>query len=272
MPTFRIAAIDLVLDDKGDGKGADLPGGWGDLEPFRIPPAAAAPGFRLDWRCAAGLPNPGWKGDAAFEDLPDGVVAFRRTDFEGRVDPALGRGTLETAPSVGAVRSALRFIASLALLERDGFLLHSAGLVESSSAYLLFGPSGAGKSTAAGLSRPRALLSDELCALRRVGAGWRAFGTPFAGSLGEPGGTGGAPVGAVAFLEKAEAVSTRPLGAGEMVPLLYPQIFRPSRLAARHARWLALASSLAASVPCLKLRFRRDPSFWDALKAQGRAA
>jgi hypothetical protein len=266
--TFRIAAIDLVLD----GKGTELPGGWGDLEPFRITPAGAAPGFLLDWRCAAGLPNPGWHGDAAFEDLADGVVAFRRADFEGRVDPAMGRGVLETAPSVGAVRSALRFVASLALLERDGFLLHSAGLVESGSAYLLFGPSGAGKSTAAGLSRPRILLSDELCALRRVGAGWRAFGTPFAGSLGEPGGSGEAPVGAVAFLEKAETVSTCPLAAGEMLPLLYPQIFRPSRASGRHTRWLALAASLAVSVPCLTLRFRRDPSFWDVLKAQGRAA
>ena len=271
MPTFRIAAIDLVLD----GKGADLPGGWGDLEAFRGPAAESVPGFRLDWRCAAGLPNPGLKGDATFEDLPDGVVAFRRADFEGRVDPALGRGVLETAPSIGAVRSALRFVASLALLERDGFLLHSAGLVESGSAYLLFGPSGAGKSTAAGLSRPRILLSDELCALRRTDVGWQAYGTPFAGSLGEPGGTGEAPVGAVAFLEKAEAVSTRALAAAEMVPLLYPQVFRPSRSAGRPARWLALAAALAASVPCLALRFRRDPSFWDALlkvRAQGRAA
>ncbi len=270
MPTFRIAAIDLALDGR-----ADLPGGWGDLEAFRVPAAGAFPGLRLDWRCAAGLPDPRWQGDAAFEDLPGGAVAFRRADFAGRVDPAAGRGLLETAPSIGAVRSALRFIASLALLERDGFLLHSAGLVESGSAYLLFGPSGAGKSTAAGLSRPRALLSDELCALRRTPSGWRAYGTPFAGSLGEPGGTGDVPVGAVAFLEKAEAVSTRPLGPGEMVPLLYPQIFRPSRSAARHARWLALAADLAVSVPCLALRFRRDPSFWDALlkvQAQDRAA
>ncbi len=266
MPRLRIASLRILLD------GPERPPlGWGSLEPF-LDHAAGPVDFLLRWRLTGRPPNPAFRGEAAVEDLQDGSVAFHRRDFDGWVDPAAGFGALETSPSAGSLRSALRFVVSLGLLERGGFLLHSAGLLRGGDAFVLCGPSGAGKSTAAALSRPgAAVLSDELCGLCRTPAGWRVFGTPFSGSL-EIGSPQEGSLACVAFLEQSALVEARPLSPSETVRRLYAQVFRPGLRTDRHARWLALASFASSEARCFLLRFRQDPSFWGILQADGRAA
>lgn len=258
MVSLRIASLDIRLE--GDAA-------WpADLRVFAGDPVAS-PALTLSWVRQPGLVHPGWRGDASFEDLPDGSVRFRRADFEGRVDPRSLSGELRTSPNPGALRSALRYVVSLGLLARNGFLLHTAGLVESGRGYALFGPSGAGKSTAAALSEGRAsVLGDELCALLRSSSGWQVHGTPFHGSLESSGVQGGAPLAAAVLLEQSERVEAAPLARREALLHLYPQVFRPSRSPELATRWLRLLDSLVRERPCLRLSFRRDPGFWTCLK------
>lgn len=257
---LRIASVGIALE------GPERPErGWGELAGF-LSSSSGPVDVRLSWRMLAGLPNPGLEGEAAFEDLPHGAVRFRRADFDGTFDPARGTGALATSPTPAALRAALRFVVSLALLERGGLLLHAAALRRDGAAYVLFGPSGAGKSTAAALSAGRAeVLTDELCGL--VPGPWRAFGTPFAGQLAGRTMPGEAPVRVLAMLEQAPEVSTGPAGEPEAVRRLYAQVFRPSHDPGRHARWLGACRSAATEVPCTRLRFRKDPSFWEVLAA-----
>lgn len=258
MPSLGLAGLTILLDGP-----PSPPGGWGILGPFL---SSGSPDLRLAWSPVEGIALPGWKADGAYEDLPGGTVAFRRADFEGRLDPATGRGELRTSGTPNALRSALRYVCALALLERDGFLLHSAGLRRDALGYVLCGPSGAGKTTAAGLSRPRAeVLSDEMPVLRRDGGRWRVWGTPFAGDL-EACTPASAPLASLAFLEQSPEVSADPLHPSEALRRLYPQVFKASALPARHARWLSLASALVRAVPPVRLRFRRDDGFWRVLE------
>ena len=269
MPCIAIAGLRVGL------KGSPAPVGAA-VSPFLVPEGLVPEGpvdLAVDWKVAGGLPNPDWKGEADFEDLPGGVLRFRRTDFEGCFDPVSGKGTLVTAPLPNVLRAALRYLVSLALVERDGFLLHSAGLLVSDRAYLLCGASGAGKSTAAGLAAGRAeVLSDELCAVRREAGVWKVWGTPFAGALEDLGSIRGGPLAALAFLEQAPEVRADPIGSAEAVRRLYPQVFRPSRDPGRHARWLALGADLCARTACLNLRFRKDPAFLEVLGGHEKAA
>ena len=268
MIVLRIASLRIGLE----GLPAGLPA-WEVLAPFEESPAGA-PDLRLRCRVVPGHPHPEWKGDADFEDLPDGAVAFRRQDFEGRFDPASGLGEVEVCPHAGSLRATLRFSVALALLERDGFLLHAAGLSSGGTAHVLCGPSGAGKSTAAALSQGRArILSSELCGLLRgPGGGWQAWGTPFAAPEDPRGSPEGAPLAALALIEQSARAEALPVGPSEAVRRLYPQILRPSRRRDRHARWLDLAAAASREVPCFRLGFRKDASFWKVLQAGERAA
>ena len=53
---------------------------------------------------------------------------------------------------------------------------------------------------------------------------------------------------------------------------LYAQVFRVGGDVRRHARWLGLVAALVRDPGCGLLRFRREPSFWEALLHQGKAA
>lgn len=258
MVHVRMAGLRIALEGP-----SGLPGGWGALAPF-LAGDTGTPDVRVTWRLVDPLPCPEWKGDAGIEDLSCGSVVFRRADFHGRMFK--DKAVLDTAPTPGALVSVLRYVVSLGLLPRGGLLLHSAALVGAGGAQVLFGPSGAGKSTAAALSGSRTVLSDELCALRRGEAGWRAYGTPFSGSLGVPGAAADAPLKGLAALEQAEQAALRDCPPGEGVRRLFPQVFRPGTCPARNAAWLALAARLVEEAPCRILSFRRDPGFWDVLE------
>ena len=261
MPTLRISGLTVSLD------GPDvLPRGWALLQPFLVGDVAS-PDLRLAWSLGPAPVRPREAGEVRVSDLPSGRVSFVRWDFEGMVDPARGVGDLRTSPSAGAVGAALRFAVALGLLERDGLLLHAAAMSRGGRAYVLCGPSGAGKSTTAGLSAGRAtVLSDELPALRRSASGWDAFGTPFHGDL-RAALPQGAPLGRLALLEQSARVELVALAPAEAARRLYAQVFRVGADPRRHTRWLSLVAALVRSPGCGVLRFRREPSFWDALAA-----
>jgi len=78
----------------------------------------------------------------------------------------------------------LRLTYSSLLLRKEGFLLHSSGVICRGKGYIFTGVSGAGKTTAAEESKKYGLvLSDEILALRKIDGGWKLFGTPFMGLM-----------------------------------------------------------------------------------------
>ncbi|MGO8997470.1 MAG: hypothetical protein ACLQVI_29495, partial [Polyangiaceae bacterium] len=116
-----------------------------------------------------------------------GLVRIRRIDFEGAWDSARRRATCLYMGPFPALNSFLRIICSYALLERGGVLLHASSVVSNGRAFAFVGPSGAGKTTMARLAAPRAVLSDEVTAVRPRGSrpatepAFDCFPTPFWG-------------------------------------------------------------------------------------------
>jgi hypothetical protein len=81
--------------------------------------------------------------------------------------------------------------------------VHAASAIRDGKAFLFSGVSGAGKTTISRLAPPDAtLLTDEISYVRRVGDGYVAYGTPFAGELAEPGENVQAPIATLFFLEQ----------------------------------------------------------------------
>jgi hypothetical protein len=160
----------------------------------------------------------------------------------------------------------LRVITSWLALDEGGFLFHSSALVHDGEAYLFFGPSGAGKTTccrlAEGLAEP---LNDDLVLVRRAeDTGiWVAAAVPFTGVYG-PREEAFHPVAGLYALVQDDTTVVEPLSmAAGVVQVLGSVPFMEERptdgtLADR-------VEELVRAVPVRRLRFRKDPAFWDAV-------
>jgi hypothetical protein len=153
------------------------------------------------------------------------------------------------------------------------FLVHSSGALSAGRCHAFCGASGLGKSTAAALSRPRTLLTDECLALvRGPGAegGYVAFGTPINPGLREKR-PGNAPLAGLYLLAQAREHDLQEMARIEAVPLLTREIILPlglleTDLALGMSRALDQALALYRSGLVRRLSFRRDAGFWRLLE------
>jgi hypothetical protein len=151
---------------------------------------------------------------------------------------------------------------------RDGkvLLLHSSGVIHGRSGYLFAGSSGAGKSTIAALSSCDTVLNDEICLVRFQGSETILESTPFNGFFRRKN-EGSAPLKCVFFLSQSKNHSVGPMGRGEAVSALLPELVPAIGMDERITRdtlerMLDLAAELQRRVPVRRLEFARNAGFW----------
>jgi len=226
------------------------------------------------------------------EPIPDSLFADKRVDGASFIiGDGVVRGTVDRAGRAADVRIDERlfegrglrifeqllyqaFAGCLRAGEGDAFLLHSSGVVRGGAGSLFTGPSGAGKSTVARMCGRHLVLNDEICLVDLRGPVAMAASTPFNG-LFRAKGEGRAPLSAVYVLAQAGTHRVSPMGPGEAVAALLPQIVPPIGLdeaVGREAveRMLGLANALAERVPVRRLEFRRDDGFWREIDGEAR--
>jgi hypothetical protein len=204
-----------------------------------------------------------------------------------RLDWALGledtlAGGLWTSEAAGeewasVLENYLRLLAAYRLLAEGGVLLHSAGVTDGASAWLLLGPAGAGKTTASRLclAAGAEILSDDLNAalVREGGERGRPVVArlPFTGDLGERQGVAGVPGG-----YPLRGLLRLRQGAGEgLVPLSLASAFAALAAAAPYANrdpfrreaLLAVCERLARTVPAWELTFSLEADLWSILRS-----
>jgi hypothetical protein len=164
-----------------------------------------------------------------------------------------------------------RVLAAYRLLEQGGAVLHSAGVTDGASAWLLLGPSGAGKTTSSRLclARGGTVLSDDLNAV------WlppeeapRLTWLPFTGDLGEPpGGPPSYPLAAVVRLLKGTEDRLRPLSPAAALAGLVAAAPFVNRDPWRREALLGALERLARAVPAYELQFTLGGELWDILRS-----
>ncbi len=196
-----------------------------------------------------------------------GRWTLQRGDFRAEWDAGTRRGWIRQTLNPYAIDSVLRIVHTLVLAADGGFLLHASSAVRDGRAVLFTGPSGSGKTTIARLAPPDVtLLTDEISYVRRTGDRYTAFGTPFAGELGESGERISAPVAALFQLDRgpdnlherlSEAVTVRTL----MRNILF---FADDRALTGHL--LDTACAFANRVPAFRLAFAPDVRVWNTIR------
>ena len=158
---------------------------------------------------------------------------------------------------------------SQALSAGHGMLLHAAAIVKEKAAYLFLGSSGAGKSTAASLSAKYKIIGDDVVAVKKSGASYSVFPTPWKQTPFTKGAERSkAEVKAFFFIGKSSRVSFKPVPPEEALKrMLYSHIHflyytrRPIL-----DDIFATASGFVRDIPAYDMEFTKDDDFWPELE------
>ncbi len=179
-----------------------------------------------------------------------------------------------------------RVLTAYRLLEQGGAVLHSAGVTDGASAWLLLGPSGAGKTTSSRLclERGATVLSDDLNAVVLPGSpdfpgpplpegeerekqAPRLVRLPFTGDLGErSGGASSYPLAALLRRVKAKEDRLGPISPAAALAALVAAAPFVNQDPCRRDALFANLERLARSVPAYELAFSLEGGLWSILK------
>lgn len=191
---------------------------------------------------------------------------LERGDFLAEWEPAKRRGWIRQAPSQYSMDAVLRIVHTLVLAEKGGFLLHSASAIRNNKAFLFAGVSEAGKTTISRLAPSDVtLLTDEISYVRRVGEGYRAFGTPFTGELAKLGENVSAPIARLYLLAKGHENRVDPVPPGEAVRSLLANLLFFAEDQDLVQRIFNSAFEFVSRVPVFRLTFVPDPRVWELI-------
>jgi hypothetical protein len=109
------------------------------------------------------------------------------------------------------------------------------------------------------------LLTDEASYVRKVGARYMAYGTPFAGELGEPGKNVSAPVAAVYLLAKAPENRIDRVEPAVAVRRLMRNVLFFAHDAELVRLVFESVCAFVATVPIYQLSFYPDQRVWDLI-------
>ena len=138
----------------------------------------------------------------------------------------------------------------------DGFLMHGSAIEFDSRAYLFIAKSGVGKTTHTMLWKQEfgdavGIINGDKPILRRVGDGFRVYGTPWSGKEHYNTNTS-APLGAICVIERGDHNECMRLGEKDAVKAVMAQVMMPSDKSMMMLQ-LRLIDSLIKSVPVYKM-------------------
>ena len=188
---------------------------------------------------------------------------FQRGDFRAEWDGRARRGWIRQCPNPFSIDTVLRITHSLVLAEQGGFLVHAASAIRDGRAFLFAGVSGAGKTTMARLAPPDAtVLSDEISYVRRIGSGYRAYGTPFAGELARSGANTSAPLTALYLLVQGPENRIQPIAPKDAARALMRHVLFFAHEEELVARVFDSVLEFVSRVEVAQLIFTPDERAW----------
>lgn len=260
VPALNVRIADVVVAVRSDDA-PSLARIVRALRPFLVS-RAAAPDARLDLRVDR---TPGIWADESPEPratLADGVINVEHRDFVGVLSVEGDHMVVVHPRHMLAVENALRVLYALLLVRNGGVLLHAAGVVREPGASVLFGRSGSGKTTVARMARGRALLGDDLVALRRTHRGWVACSTPFGGEHARTRRNRAAGLSELLRLRHGDHFEARPMAAARGVAALLQSVVLPASIGEDRRLALERCLELQREVGVQELTFPLDNGLW----------
>lgn len=238
---------------------------------------------RLDW-LAGYLPSDGL--ERRLRDYDEKDTSLRVQAYHVQNVKGLGILFLERGGSRGEVflphfydhdapfmllSSIINHAYAIVVRDKDGLVLHSAGIAKDGRSYLFTGLSGSGKTTVARLSRNLTILADDVIPVKKRGDAfyasstpWNCFYPPWNGSFGEI--VENIEVEKLFFLNKGPETFFQKLKPADSVMKLarncIPSISHFYHNGGEIGRILEFLSQFCYRVPCYEMQFNLSEDFW----------
>ena len=195
-----------------------------------------------------------------------GRWTLERGDFHAEWEPASRTGWIRQTANPYSIDAVLRIVHTLVLARQGGFLMHSASAIRNGKAFLFAGVSEAGKTTISRLAPPDAtLLTDEISYVRKHGAGYVAYGTPFTGELAKLGENVSAPIDTLYLLAKGSENRIDPIPSGEAARSLLANLLFFAEDEELVQSTFHSAFEFVSRVPVSRLTFVPDARVWELI-------
>ena len=192
-------------------------------------------------------------------------VYFQRCDYLIESTPDYTSATIHVHDELALKHALMNLYSSYIVYHNWGLLIHSSCAIENGKAHIFAGHSGAGKSTAARLSEPRDLLSDEATIVKITEDEITVFDSPFRSELQSTGYQQSRPLGGIQLLHQAETNKLEKMRKPDALLSLMDKVFYWSHDPAETQRIMGLLRTLVEKVPVYELHFRKDPTFWELI-------
>lgn len=197
----------------------------------------------------------------------EGELRFMSPGFEGYIREGAGKGqlSLSSQQPVEDLEYFFRVAYALLAFQAGGIILHAAGIVRASQAYLFFGHSGSGKTTVSRLSSNDLVLNDDLLILMPTQIGWQVFGTPFWNPTQVKPAPQQAALAGLFRLVQDSQVYLEEMSPSETLAELIANVPVIPADSGRASRLIERLKDILDAAPVKRLHFLPDLSFWDVI-------
>lgn len=192
-------------------------------------------------------------------------IFFKRADYLIDVDSNFKNAVIFVHDELTLKHALMNLYSSFIVHHNWGLLIHSSCVIENGEAHLFAGQSGAGKSTAAKLSAPRELLSDEATILKITPNAVTVFDSPFRSELEGKGSQKEVPLTSMQILHQSLINQRQIIKKSDALLYLMDKVFYWSHSPEEMKQILHLLKSLVQNVPAYDLYFQKNNKFWELI-------
>ena len=203
-------------------------------------------------------------------EFQDDLLKVYASTYEGWLELETGHGSLVVADEnpVNAIDYFLRVVFSVLGFQAGGFLFHGAGIIHNEGVHVFFGYSGSGKSTIAKLSIDKVILSDDLVLIMPKDGELYVHSTPFWNVQDDNSPPVMDKLVGLYRLVKDRYVLLEHLTGGEAIAEMIASIPVVTLASNYASRLITCCSTILSAVPCYRLHFKQDDSFWEVIQAE----
>ncbi|RLQ96346.1 hypothetical protein [Falsibacillus albus] len=198
-------------------------------------------------------------------DHKDGKINYKRADYLIEVDSGFQQAVIHVHDWLALKHALMNLYSSFLVHHQWGLLIHSSCVLENEKGHIFAGHSGSGKSTAAMLSTPRMLLSDEATIVKISSNGAMIYNSPFRSDIAAEQKEGIFRLYSIQILHQAVKNEKLPVAKADAVIKLMDKIFYWPYSPVETKMIMNLLIMLVRNVQVNELYFQKNNTFWELI-------
>ncbi|WP_442594244.1 hypothetical protein [Neobacillus sp. D3-1R] len=195
----------------------------------------------------------------------NGKTIFRRSDYLIEAETDYSSATIFINNELALKHALMNLYSSYIVYHNWGLLIHSSCVIENEKAHIFAGHSGAGKSTAARLSHPRELLSDEATLVKITSDEILVYNSPFRSDITSNEYMDPTPLASIQILHQSLQNKRVNMKKSDAYIHLMDKVFYWAHDPNETKNIMELLRTLVDRVPNFELYFKKDDTFWELI-------